>query len=72
MLVGKYKSSAKIEISCVLNNKSLADLRGRRGRVPPSRGPNSLIFMQFLATKLQNNPTLGVGAPLRRILDPPL
>ena len=27
------------------------------------RGPNSFIFMQFLAKKLQNNTTLGVGAP---------
>ena len=27
------------------------------------RGPNSFIFMQFLAKYLQNNRTLGVGAP---------
>ena len=27
------------------------------------RGPNSFIFMQFLAKYLQNNMTLGVGAP---------
>ena len=27
------------------------------------RGPNSFIFMQFLAKYLQNDRTLGVGAP---------
>ena len=39
---------------------------GHQGRVlPPSPGPNSFIFMQFSAKKLQNNPNLGVGAPPR-------
>ena len=42
----------------------------RQGRVPG--GPNSLIFMQFSAKRLQNNPTLAVDAPLRKILNPPL
>ena len=35
-------------------------------------GSNSFIFIQFSAKKLQNNTTLGVGVPLRKILDPPL
>ena len=43
---------------------------GHQGRL---RGPNSFIFMQFSAKKLQNNPNLGVGAPpLGKILDRPL
>ena len=33
-------------------------------------GPNSFIFKQFSAKSLKNNPILGVGAPLRKILDP--
>ena len=28
---------------------ALADPRGRQGRTPPPRGPNSFIFMQFSA-----------------------
>ena len=39
---------------------------------PPPRGPNSLIFMQFSAKNLQNNRSLGVGAPPQKILDLPL
>ena len=41
----------------------MADPRGREGRAPPSGGPIFLIFMQFLAKSLQNqpDPTLGVG-----------
>ena len=35
--------------------------RGAPGTRPP--GPNSLIFMQFSAKKLQNNYNLGFGAP---------
>ena len=38
----------------------------------PPGGPNSFIFMHFSAKNLQNNPNLGVGAPLGKILDPPL
>ena len=34
--------------------------------------PNSFIFMQFSAKKLVSIPTVGVCAPLRKILDPPL
>ena len=45
---------------------------GASGTLAPPGGPNYFIFMQFLAKSLQNNPTLGVGAPLRKILDPPL
>ena len=37
----------------------------------PAGGPNSFIFMQFSATKLKIA-LLGVGVPLRKILDPPL
>ena len=36
---------------------------GGRESPPPKGGPNSFIFMQFLAKKLQNNRFLGVGAP---------
>ena len=43
---------------------------GRHGRAP--WGPSVWIFMPFSAKSWKNNPTLGVGAPLRRILDPPL
>ena len=40
--------------SICLKLKPLADPRGALGmRVPP--GPNSFIFMQFLAKKLQDN-----------------
>ena len=42
--------------------KALADLGGCQGRPP---GPNSFIFMQFLAKNWQNNPNLGIGAPPR-------
>ena len=46
---------------------------GRQGRAPPPGGPNSFIFMQFLAKKLQNNSTFGSWRPLLgEILDPPL
>ena len=38
----------------------------------PPGGPNAFIFMQFSAKSWKNNPTLRVGAPLRKILDPPL
>ena len=44
---------------------------GAPGRPSPG-GLNSFIFMQFAANNLQNDPTLGIGAPLREILDPPL
>ena len=44
----------------------------RQGRVPP-RGPNSFIFMQFLANKLKNDSTFGSWrTPLGKILDPTL
>ena len=39
----------------------LADPRGCQGRTL-LEGPNSFIFMQFSAKKLQNNRILGVGA----------
>ena len=46
--------------------KPVADPRGLQGRVP-SPGPNSFIFMQFLAKILQNNRfehPLGIWRPL--------
>ena len=46
-------------------------IQGGSSLVPPP-GPNSFIFMQFSAKNLQNNITLGVGPPTRKILDPPL
>ena len=53
-------------------SSSLVDPGGRRqGRVPPW-GPNSFIFMQSSARNLQNKRSIGVGAPLRKIMDPPL
>ena len=56
---------------------SIAIIGGSKGRgAPGTRAPwggqNSFIFMQFSAKSLKNNPTLGVGAPLRKILNPPL
>ena len=57
---------------CVIfENISVADLRGVPGMRAPPGGPNSFIFMQFLAEKI-STPTLGVGTPLGKILDPPL
>ena len=51
----------------------LADLRGGGPRDAPPGGPNSFIFIQFLAKKLQNNLNSGVGAlPSGKILDPSL
>ena len=51
---------------------ALADLRegGCQGRVAlPTRGPNSFIFMQFLAQNMQTNNTFGsLYTPLRKIL----
>ena len=38
-----------------LSVDAVADLRGRQGRVPLNGGPNSFIFMQFSAKKMQNN-----------------
>ena len=35
-------------------------------------GVQTIIFMQFSAKKKLSTPILGVGAPLRKILDPPL
>ena len=55
-----------------INTWPLADLRG----VPDARAPGVQIlsfFMHFFAKNLQNNPNLGIGAPLLgKILDPPL
>ena len=46
---------------------SLADLRGHQGRAP---GVQTLLFScNFRQKYLQNNTTLGVGVPLRKILD---
>ena len=45
--------------------------KGGARDMPPG-DPNSFIFMQFSAKSLKNNPILGVVAPLRKILDPPL
>ena len=50
-------------------SSALTDLRGRQGRDPPLRGPNSLFFMQFLAKYQVSTPTLGVGDTLKKILD---
>ena len=44
--------------------KTWADPRGRQGCHPLPWGPNSFIFMQFSAQKLQISPNLAVGAPL--------
>ena len=44
-------------------------------RDAPPRGPNSFIFMQFAAKKLQSNRLVthfGSWRPIRKILDPPL
>ena len=52
----------------------LADT-GEGARDAPSRGPNSLFFMQFSAENLQDNRLahpLWELALLRKILDPPL
>ena len=49
----------------------LAD-RGEGAPGTHHQGPNSFIFMQFSAKKCFSTPTLGVGTPLRKILDPPL
>ena len=55
---------------------SVADLRGVAGTCTPPGGPNSFIFMQFSAKKLQNNrlahPFWELAHPLGKILDPPL
>ena len=50
---------------------AVADLRGASGTHAPW-GPNSFIVMQFSAKTLVSTPIFGVGAPLRKILDPPL
>ena len=44
---------------------TLADHLG----TPPPLGPNSFIFMQFSAKNLQNNPNLGIGTSLEKILN---
>ena len=47
----------------------------RQGRAPLPLGPNSFIFMQFLAQNLQNNRLAlweFAPPPLRKILNPPL
>ena len=46
-------------------------MRSARDARPPG-GPNYFIFKKFSANNLQNNPNLGVGAPAKKILDPPL
>ena len=62
-------------LTALSQENPLADLRGGGlpgTRVPP-RSPNSIIFMQFLAKKWQNNSTYGSWRPLLgEILDPPL
>ena len=60
-------------LSTKVEPSSLADLRGAPGTRAPPGGPNSFIFMQFLAKKLQNNSSFGSWRPLLgEILDPPL
>ena len=49
----------------------LVDLRGPQGRAPPSAQILS-FSCSFPTIKMASTPTLGVGAPFRKILDPPL
>ena len=44
----------------------------RQGQTLPQRVQSLSFSRNFHQKKLQSNPTLGVGAPLKKILDPPL
>ena len=56
-IMGVYrKFRQRVQFTSTLMSKPLADPRRRQGREPHSpQGPNSFIFMQFSAKKLQNN-----------------
>ena len=68
-----YKLTESVTLSNKCKSACIGGSKGGARDARPPGGPNSFIFMQFLAKKLQNNSTFGSWRPLLgEILDPPL